>query len=290
MGAENRSTAQLLNRSRPRPLSVPVLSQLAAGTTGVVLGLFPVLAALGLLETEDEIGPFARVLAFLFGGIFVTVGGAMIGNVLLRAARAHGAAGPRDALHLGLRHLLRRPTWASVGAGLWVAALAVGYWLAASGGTAGWAGGVDGLRALVIIEFLVIHGFPFIVVATLFVRNTEGKGRLLAGSALGLLGLLYAAFAWGAGDGIWGLAALGYLMMPNVLAFLSTGEDVSGRVLVTSRWVIKFALLVLTTGVLGGGSFDGPETVWIGAVYFTVLAGVEVFRVVEVPGELAVER
>ena len=28
-------------------------------------------------------------------------------------------------------------------------------------------------------------------------------------------------------------------------------------------------LLMLTAAVLGGGSFDGPATIWIGAVYFT---------------------
>jgi len=26
---------------------------------------------------------------------------------------------------------------------------------------------------------------------------------------------------------------------------------------------------MLTAAVLGGGSFDGPATIWIGAVYFT---------------------
>jgi len=217
----------------------------------------------------------------------VTIGAVLIANPLLGTARAHGAVTWRDATRLGFRQLLRRPTVASGGAALGVLPLAVGYWLGVSGITVGWLGGADGLRALVIIEFLVIHGFPFLVMAAWFARHTRGRARVVAGAALTLLMLLYGAMAWKAVGGVGGLLALLYLIMPNVLAFAMADAPVSARVLVTSRWVIKFGLLVLTTAILGGESFAVPETIRVGAVYFTLLAGAELLRVVEVPGELA---
>jgi len=51
-----------------RPLSMAVLSRLGGGAAAVTLGLFPVLAGLGLIETEGGIEPFARVLAVLSAG------------------------------------------------------------------------------------------------------------------------------------------------------------------------------------------------------------------------------
>jgi len=270
-----------------RPVSIPLLSQLGGGAAAVVLGAFPVLAAVGLIETEGGIEPFARVLAFVFGAVFVTIGGVLIGQPLLAIARKHGAVTRSDAVTLAWRHLVRRVTWTSLGAAAGVAVLALGSWLAVGGIAPSWVGGTDGLRALVLIEFLVIHGFPFLVFAALFFRNTRGRARVVTTGILGVLLFLYGAMAWKAGDGIWGLVALLYLLMPNVLAFAKADSPVSGRVLVVSRWVIKLALLLLTIGIIGGGSFDGPETVWVGAVYFTLLGGVEAFRVVEIPGEVA---
>jgi hypothetical protein len=271
-------------------VSWPLLGRLGGGAAAVLLGLFPVLASLGQIETEGGIEPFARVFAFLFGAVFVAIGLWLVGAPLLALARAHGAASWRDALVLGRRHLGRRANPASMSAAAGVAGLAAGYWLAAGGITFAWLGGLDWLRALVIIEFLVIHGFPFLIVAAVFARGTRGRGRIVARGALGALLLLYGAMAWKTGGGIAGLVGLLYLILPNVLGFAGAEASVSLRVLVTSRWVIKFALFMLTASVIGGGSFDGPETVWIGAVYFTLLAGMEWFRIAEVPGELATGR
>lgn len=268
---------------------VPVLGRLGGGALGVILGLFPIFAGLGLVETEGGIEPFARVFAILFGGVFVTLGGVLVESPLLEAARAHGAVTRQDALRLGLRHLRTRPTSASMGAAAGVALAALGFWLAAFGITFDWLGGA-GLGALVVIEFLVIHGFPFVVAAAMFARHTTGRNRLLARGTLGVLIVLYAAIAWKAGDGVWGVIGLLYLMAPNVLAFLGAHDGGTTRVLVTSRWVIKFGMLMLIAAMIGDGSLEGPAVLWIGAVYFTLLAGVELYRVVEIPGELVRDR
>jgi hypothetical protein len=270
--------------------ALPVLARLGGGAVALILGLFPIFAALGLVETEGGIEPLARVFASLFGGVFVTLGGALIASPLLDVARAHGAVRRRDAVRLGVAHLRRRPTRSSAGAAAGVGLVAAGFWLAVLGITPSWLGGARGLGALVVVEFLVIHGFPFVVVAAIVARHATGRKQWLARAALAALVVLYGAIAWKAGDGVWGVAGLLYLMMPNVLAFLAARDGGSARVLVTSRWVVKFGMLMLIASMIGDGSLEGPAVLWIGAVYFTLLAGVEWYRIVEIPGELAVDR
>lgn len=276
-----------LARSSPAVGSRLVLVQLAVGAACLLLGTLPVLAGVGLVETEGGIEPIGRIVAVLFGGVFATIGGVLVGYPLLGRARALGAVTWRDAVRLGLAHLRRRPTAASAIAALWMAPLAAGYWMSAAGITLPWLGDAGALSPVLVVEFLVIHGFPFLVIATAFMKAGQGAGRVVAGSALSLLMVLYGVFAWVAAGKLAGVLALLYLMSPNVLAFARAEASGSARVLVTSRWVIKFALFMLTAMVLGGGgSFEGPGAVRVGAVYFTLLAVVELLRVVEIPTEL----
>jgi len=264
-----------------------VLVQLAAGATCLLLGTLPVLAGVGLVETEGGIEPIGRIVAVLFGGVFGMIGGVLVGTPLLARAHAHGAVTWREAVRLGLAHLWRRPTAASAIAALWMAPLAAGYGITAAGVTLPRLGDAGALSAVLVVEFLVIHGFPFLVIATAFMKAGQGAGRFVAGGALGLLTALYGVFAWVAAGKLAGVLALLYLMSPNVLAFARAEPSGSARVLVTSRWVIKFALFMLTAMVVGSeGSFEGPGAVRVGAVYFTLLAVVELFRVVEIPMEL----
>lgn len=262
-----------------------VYGQLAVGAAALMLGLFPVGAALGIVQTEGGIEPIGRLVALLFGGIFVAVGIVVGGMPFMAAARRHGAVTRAETLALGRRALAARMDARSIAGAGGVALLAVAYWLAVAGVGLPLLGDATELRAVVVIEFLVIHGFPFLVITASFGRRATGVGQLLGAVALVLLSALYVAFAWLAGGGIWGVAALLYLMAPNVIAFLRPG--VQGRVNLVSRWVLKFILFMLTASSVGEGSFDGPGALMVGAVYFTLLAAVELFRLDDVPGDLA---
>jgi hypothetical protein len=264
-----------------------VLSQLAGGAVSLLLGAFPVLAGLGLVGTTDPIGLVGRVVAVLFGGFFLLIGGVLVASPFVTAARGQGVVTWRAMLGLGVRRLGPRVTLTSVCAALWMLLLAAACWAGAAGAGLPWLGDAEGLRPVVIIEFLVIHGFPFLVVVAWFARHMPGKARVIPGAVLALLLWLYGVLAWSAADGVWGVVALLYLITPNVLAFTQADAGASMQVMVVSRWAIKFALLVLTAAILGETSFEGPETIWVGAVYFTLLVGVEVFRIVELPGEMA---
>lgn len=264
-----------------------VVFQLGVGAAVLLMGLLPVLAAFGLVETEGRIEPLGRLLAFVFGGVLMTLAAFILVTPFRAAARSHGAVTWRQAVTLGRRALRRRLDRRSAVAATGVGVIAAAYWSAAVGARPAWAAGRDELGAVLLIEFLVIHGFPFLTIAATFARTVTGRWRIVPAGALGLLLLLYGSFAWLLAGGVWGLLALGYLMLPNVLAFLRPARDGSVRIAVASRWGLKFFLFVLTAGVCGGGTFDDPAAIWQGAVYFTLLAGVELWRLDDVPGDLA---
>ena len=96
------------------------------------------------------------------------------------------------------------------------------------------------LIALVSIEFLVIHGFPFLVLAAAFTRAVTGWRRIFPGTALALFILLYLAFAMKFGDGWSGVLTLGYLIAPNILAFLGGHEEGLLKYTLGARWALRF--------------------------------------------------
>jgi len=175
--------------------ALPVPLRLAVGSVALILGLFPLLAGVGAIRTDEGIEPVGRVVVILFGAVFVTLGWVLLESALLEAARARGAVTRGDAARMALRHVRARPTWVSGGAALGVALVAAGHWFAVAGHTVEWLGGAAWLRAIVIIEFLVIHGFPFMVVAAVLARNSKGGGRIAGRAAHGGLLLLSQANA-----------------------------------------------------------------------------------------------
>lgn len=260
---------------------------LALSAVCVLLGGLPILAALGAVETEGGIEPIGRVVAFLFGAVFVALGGAVMARPLRALARADGAETWSATWRLAGRRLVRRADPRSAGAALSVAALAAGCWMAYAGVALPWVGGADTFIGLVALEALVIHGFPFFLITVTFVRHTRAAARVVSATVLALLVIAYSVLAVVYGGGIEGLLWLGYLLIPNVLAVLRTDAGTATRVAAISRWAIKFALLFTLAGIVGGGSFDSPETLRLGATYFGALALVELFRITDVPSDLA---
>lgn len=263
------------------------LGLLALSAVLVFLGGLPMLAAVGVVQTEGGIEPVGRVVAFLFGAVFVALGGAVVARPVVQLARVHGASTWREVTRLAGRRLVRRADVRSVGAALSVAVLAVGCGMAWAGVPLPWLGGADTFMGLVALEALVIHGFPFFLVLVTFVRHTRAVARVVSVALLGLLATGYAILAVAYGGGVEGLFWLGYLLVPNVLAVHGTDSRVATRVAAVSRWAIKFALLFTLAGMVGGGSFDNPATLRLGAVYFAGLALIELFRIIEVPYDLA---
>jgi hypothetical protein len=143
------------------------------------------------------------------------------------------------------------------------------------------------LMSMVLIEFLLIHGFPFLVFAAALVRVADGRKRILFSVALGTLILLYGAFAWSAGGGWQGVAGLAWLAAPNVLAFLHRGDAWAMRMAAIGRWVIRFIAFFGIAMFMEDRSLRGAGTLPLGAWYFAVMVGCELFRVFELPLDLS---
>lgn len=255
----------------------------------LLLGTLPILAALGLVPTSEPVEPVGRFVAFVFGAIFVALGALAVGAPLRSLARDHGARTWREATGLGLARFTGRVNRHSVVSALSVGALAAGYWSTLAGADLTLLGGAETMQGLVVIEFLIIHGFPFFVVGASFVHATRATARVIAWVSVVGLGIFYAVFAWVFSDGVWGVLLLVYLLIPNVLAFARVSPESGVRALAVSRWFIKFAVFVIIAAMTKSGDLAGPETLRLGAVYSTVLTFVELYRAVEIPLDLATE-
>jgi hypothetical protein len=271
--------------NRPSPA---FLGALAGAAVLLLLGTMPILAGLGLLRSGDAIEPWARIIAVLFGLVFLLPGVAIVVLPLRHLASRLGAASWRASLRLGARLLWSRVNASSITAALAVAVLVVAYWTTLLGRPSPWLGREDTLEHILTVEFLVIHGFPFFVIAGSFAGFTRGAARAVAAGFLATLAIPYGFLAWKLGGGPEGLGALGYLLVPNVLAVVRPSSRPAPRITAASRWGAKFGAFVLIAATIGDGSVQGSNAVLVGAFYFSVLAIMELVRVPDLPLDLAV--
>lgn len=261
----------------PKMLGIAIFLLLMGGTL--------VLMSVELINTDDEPGTGGRIVAFLFGGLIVFMGGRIGGLPLLALAEGEGVKDWVGALLLGLRLMVKRANIRSVVSALFLAALAAGYW-AELHGTEFWGTSRDVLIDLVTLEFLVIHGFPFFVLASSPIR-IPGKARAWGMFFTGLLCLLYFGFAWTAGNW-WGILSLAYLLMPNLLAFGQESEEFGVRTITIARWALKFVAIVGVAMALDQHRLQGSGNLKIGLYYFGIQALIELFRLTEAPLDLGV--
>ncbi len=251
----------------------------------LLLGSFPILAAVGLLETEGSIEPLGRVVAFLFGTVFVGFGIGLVALPVRSFARARGVHTVREIAALARRQLVQRIDSRSVLAAFGVGVLGLAYWLSTAGMQLPLVD-ADTLVAIIVLEFLVVNGFPFLVLGLSFLRG-GGVIRFIAVVILAVVLTNLGVLSWVYGGGLEGLAWLLYLLLPNAIAFVGTTPERGVRALALTRWVIKFSVFMVMAGTVGDGSLEGPNALSLGAAYFTVLAAIELFRGFEIPIDLA---
>jgi len=270
----------------PRPSARFLAAQLLAGVC-VLLGAMPVLAALGLMRASARIEPWARPVALLFGCAFLVPGLAIVALPLRYLAVLQGAHGTA-AVRLGLQRLRERIDRPAMVSAVTTALVAAAYWAALAGATLPAIGTPETLAAMLSVEFLVIHGFPFFVLLGALLLHSRGVWRTALALWLGPLIAGYGVLAWHFGGGAPGLAALGYLLVPNVVAMARSDTRLSVRAAVASRWCLKFATFVLSAATVGDGTTAGAGGVAVGAAYFTLMAMMELVRAADLPVDLAV--
>jgi len=267
--------------------SVAFLLRLLGACVCWLLGAFPILAGLGVLETDKPIEPLAIPFAILFGLVFVALGAALVFHPLRALARSRGAKTWKQALKLGAGLLTTRGTARSVSAAAGVGILGIACIANTAGAAIPFLGNRDTLASAVNIEFITIHAFPFLVVAVGFLLNTRGLARIVSGLVTLMISIAYAVLAWAYGGGLSGIGWLVYLLVPNLLVFARADKSIESVTLAISRWALKFALFMIVAGIVGGGGKTAAVTVAVGADYFTLLALVELLRLPEVPLDLA---
>jgi hypothetical protein len=271
---------------RPDPSATFLLRLLGAGVCWL-LGAFPILAGLGLLETDKPIEPLAIPFAILFGLVFVALGAALVFHPLRALARSRGAKTWKQALTLGAGLLAARGNARSAGAAAGIGILGIACIANTAGASLPFLGNRATLASAVNIEFITIHAFPFLVVALGFATHARGAARAVSALVALMIATAYAVLAWAYGGGLIGLGWLVYLLVPNLLVFARADKSLESITLAISRWAIKFALFMMVAGIVGGGEQTAAATVAVGAGYFTLLALVELLRLPEVPLDLA---
>ncbi len=252
----------------------------------VFLGGGLALMAVGLIQADEYVGLGPRIVAFLFGGGIAFLG---VRFTLLTLRTLADAAGERDRHAwwlMGVRGLARRVDAQSLLAAVTLLPLVAGYWREVLGGN-WWGPSQETLIGLVPIEFLLLHGFPFLAIAATFARLPDRVPRWIGSAAVAGLLLLYSAFAWGVFEGPSGVLALLYLSVPNVLAFARHQNDWTVRAAAGTRWGTKFILFFSVAMLLNERSFQGRGALSLGLWYFGILTVIELFRVAELPVDLA---
>jgi hypothetical protein len=257
--------------------------------TGVcwLLGILPILAGLGLLDTKKPVEPLAIPFVLLFGLVFIALGTAFVFLPVRQLVRNRGARNWKEVVKLAARLLINRIDARAAAAAVGVGILAMACIANIAGATIPFLGEQKTLAAAVDIEFITIHAFPFLVVAIWFLTHTTGAARGITALVTLILVAGYGTLAWAFGGGLLGIGWLIYLLVPNLLVFVRTEKSTESITLATTRWALKFALFVIVAAIVGGGGSSAESTIAVGALYFTLLAFLELVRMVEVPLDLA---
>ena len=215
--------------------STPFLIRLLGTGVCWLLGILPILAGLGLLETDKPIEPLAIPFVLLFGLVFIALGTAFIFFPVRQLLRNRNAAHWKKALKLGLNLLTDRIDTRSASAAAGVAILAVACIASVAGATIPYIGEKKTLAAAVTIEFITIHAFPFLVVAIWFLTHTTRAARAITALITAILVAGYGTLAWAFGGGLIGIGWLIYLLVPNLLVFVKTEKSTESIALATTR-------------------------------------------------------
>jgi hypothetical protein len=260
---------------------------LAIGMVTLVafMGSFVFAASLGLVDNGERPTILARIVMFCFGGTLLGmalfIGWRMTAELLGRP--------PKDYLGILWRlatGAFERIDLRSTLAAAMLAPLVWAY-VTPHATAAWWRPSADSLIALIPLEFLLIHGFPFLVFLALLIRGTEGWARRFWIGAILLLILLYGALAWQEAGGLLGLLALLWLIAPNILAFLKGDDAWHLRIAAGARWLLRLVTLFGFSIILEQNSLRGEGNLLLGAVYFSAILLLELFRIFELPIDIA---
>ncbi|MBN1673801.1 MAG: hypothetical protein JXR37_22325 [Kiritimatiellae bacterium] len=132
----------------------------------------------------------------------------------------------------------------------------------------------DWLSHLMANEFLVIHSFPFVSIIAL-PRVPAGRWRIVQWFLLTSFLSLYLAFS--TEGGVPGMIAFVAATFGTYFGFMLRARDPARFAHLVKRWVVGFAVFILTAATTGSRQPDtSAETILMGAMYFVCIGAMEI--------------
>lgn len=184
--------------------------------------------------------------------------------------------------------LLDRPTLRSLFACISPVILALQYWETDTGFLLKFPGITEAILIDTMrIEFLLIHGFPFLILWALFAANRLGAMRVAGALIFILVAGFYAGAASNVAGSYQGALIFLYLLIPDLISYTRSDPDEYVRPRIAMRWALQF-LGMLTALVVSNTEFlQNSASFQAGLLFFSWIALMELFRLADIPLDIA---
>lgn len=248
-------------------------------------------AALGLVPAMQSDTP---VLAFCvtipFATIMFLVGISICRELVTASGIAEGFSRNQLAVK-SLALLIKRPTLWSALASISPLFLALQFWETEEGFLLKFPGMteamlIDAMR----IEFLLIHGFPFLIFWAHLALTKTGIIRIAAGTIFLLVATLYTGAAVNVDGSFNGALIFLYLLIPDLISFARNDPQEYVRSRLAMRWCLQFIGMLFALVVSQSQFLQNSETFLAGFLFFSWITLMEFFRLADIPLDIVATR
>ncbi|MBI3161119.1 MAG: hypothetical protein HYZ23_01350 [Chloroflexi bacterium] len=245
-------------------------------------------ASLGLLPIMETDTP---VLAFCVSIPFAAVMAGVALSICREIIQASGIPMEQAKGRLLLKLttlLLDRPTWRSLFASISPVILALQYWETDTSFLLKFPGVtevmlIDTMR----IEFLLIHGFPFLIFWALIAANRLGAIRIAGALIFILVAGFYAGAASNVAGSYQGALIFLYLLIPDLISYTRSDPDEYVRPRLAMRWALQFFAMLTALVVSNTEFLQNSASFQAGLLFFSWIALMELFRLADIPLDIA---
>jgi hypothetical protein len=137
------------------------------------------------------------------------------------------------------------------------------------------------------IEFLLIHGFPFLIFWALITISKLGKLRIAGGAIFFVVAVLYTGTAINIDGSFYGALIFLYLLVPDLISFARKDPDENIRPRLAMRWCLQFFGMLFALIVTNSQFLQNSSTFLAGRLFFSWITFMEFFRLADIPIDIA---
>lgn len=262
-----------------RAMIVVALFFLASLLTSSALGLFP--------DVQWEAPILGVCVGIPFAAIMFGVGVSVCRELIGISGIAEGVS-RGQLLGTLAASLMKRPTLRSVFASITPLLLAFQFWQTEDGFLPRFPGATETtLFHAMRIEFLLIHGFPFLIFWANIAITKSGIPRIAGGAIFLLVATLYAGAAVNIEGSFNGALIFLYLLIPDLISFARNDSNEYVRSRLAMRWCLQFVGMMASLIVSQSNLLQNAETFLAGRLFFLWIAIMEFFRLADIPLDIA---